>query len=145
MSRRRAFSLVEILVAGAIISAALLPIAGLSCTQRKMAAVNDEQLKTMSIARAALHELAPLEFDVLTKRASNLDGAIELSSEFKGCGIYHVEVRWTIVDEEGLGLLTARTFNKDGVELQKLSKLVACPKMSLTGRPLLKSSFGQES
>lgn len=145
MKQKRGFSLIEILIAGAIISAALLPIAGLSCTQRKMAAVNDEQLKTLSIARAALNELAPLDFAQLQLRVKDLGGAIKPIQEIEDYGLFRVEVFWTVLDEAGLGQLTATVFDKKGKERQKLTKLVAHGQVSMTCRPQLKTSFEQES
>ena len=145
MKQQRGFSLIEILIAGAIISAALLPIAGLSCTQRKMAAVNDEQLKTISIARAALNELAPLDFAQLQMRVKDIGGALKPIQEIEDYGLFRVEVIWTVIDETGLGQLTATVFDKEGKERQKLTKLVAHRQISMKSRPPLKTAFEQES
>ncbi len=141
MKKQQGFSIVEVLVALAIVAIAIAPIAGLSCGQRKMAKVNDVQLEALSLAEQVLDELAPIGFDKLVKlskckhneAASNLWPIQHEQLEVSSC--------WSVVDETGLGRLTVVVKDKKGKVLRTLTKLIAKGDVSLSARPSLNSNY----
>ncbi len=145
MKKRRGFSLIEVLVAGAIVTAALLPITGLSCGQRKMAAVNDDQLKTIALAKSVMDELAPLGFDTLLARSTEGSaGQIIWPMAFDD-DRFRVDVQFVVLNEKGLGELVVSVSDLEGKERKRRAKLVSRSNVSMGQLFRLDAGYGLES